>query len=114
MWVLILEGLAIGGLLGLTGAGGGILAVPATDGESGLDRGTGCACGLAGSVSVCLGRNVRGFIQAYCTLSRCALDRPDQYSFSTLWRKSGWYCFSGLADDGFQSSHVDCGLPDLL
>ena len=29
MWVLILEGLAIGGLLGLTGAGGGILAVPA-------------------------------------------------------------------------------------
>lgn len=28
MWVLILEGLAIGGLLGLTGAGGGILAVP--------------------------------------------------------------------------------------
>jgi hypothetical protein len=29
MWALILEGLAIGGLLGLTGAGGGILAVPA-------------------------------------------------------------------------------------
>lgn len=29
MWMLILEGLAIGGLLGLTGAGGGILAVPA-------------------------------------------------------------------------------------
>ena len=28
MWMLILEGLAIGGLLGLTGAGGGILAVP--------------------------------------------------------------------------------------
>ena len=26
MWMLILEGLAIGGLLGLTGAGGGILA----------------------------------------------------------------------------------------
>ena len=29
MWMLILEGLAIGTLLGLTGAGGGILAVPA-------------------------------------------------------------------------------------
>lgn len=29
MWLLILEGLAIGCLLGLTGAGGGILAVPA-------------------------------------------------------------------------------------
>lgn len=29
MWMLILESLAIGGLLGLTGAGGGILAVPA-------------------------------------------------------------------------------------
>lgn len=29
MWMLILEGLVIGGLLGLTGAGGGILAVPA-------------------------------------------------------------------------------------
>ena len=29
MWMLTLEGLAIGGLLGLTGAGGGILAVPA-------------------------------------------------------------------------------------
>lgn len=29
MWTLILEGLAIGCLLGLTGAGGGILAVPA-------------------------------------------------------------------------------------
>ena len=29
MWMLILEGLTIGGLLGLTGAGGGILAVPA-------------------------------------------------------------------------------------
>ena len=28
MWMLILEGLVIGGLLGLTGAGGGILAVP--------------------------------------------------------------------------------------
>ena len=29
MWALILEGLVIGVLLGLTGAGGGILAVPA-------------------------------------------------------------------------------------
>lgn len=29
MWLLVLEGLAIGCLLGLTGAGGGILAVPA-------------------------------------------------------------------------------------
>ncbi|MCH4248544.1 MAG: sulfite exporter TauE/SafE family protein [Acinetobacter populi] len=29
MWTLILEGLSIDGLLGLTGAGGGILAVPA-------------------------------------------------------------------------------------
>lgn len=29
MWLLILEGLAIGCLLGLTGAGGGILAIPA-------------------------------------------------------------------------------------
>ena len=29
MWILVVEGLAIGGLLGLTGAGGGILAVPA-------------------------------------------------------------------------------------
>lgn len=28
MWMLILEGLAIGGLLGLTGAGGGMLVVP--------------------------------------------------------------------------------------
>lgn len=28
MWLLILEGLAIGCLLGLTGAGGGILAIP--------------------------------------------------------------------------------------
>ena len=29
MWLLVLEGLAIGCLLGMTGAGGGILAVPA-------------------------------------------------------------------------------------
>ncbi|ENV48175.1 hypothetical protein P255_01054 [Acinetobacter brisouii CIP 110357] len=29
MWILVVEGLAIGCLLGLTGAGGGILAVPA-------------------------------------------------------------------------------------
>ena len=29
MWVLIIEGLVIGALLGMTGAGGGILAVPA-------------------------------------------------------------------------------------
>lgn len=29
MWILVLEGLLIGCLLGLTGAGGDILAVPA-------------------------------------------------------------------------------------
>lgn len=33
MWMLILEGLTIGGLLGLTGAGGGILW-PVKDGRS--------------------------------------------------------------------------------
>lgn len=36
MWILVLEGLLIGCLLGLTGAGGGILAVPAND-QSGME-----------------------------------------------------------------------------
>lgn len=88
MWALILEGLAIGGLLGLTGAGGGILAVPALMASQGWTVAQAAPVGLL-AVTLSALWNVRRFIQAYCTLSRCALDRIDQYSFSPLWRAFG-------------------------
>ncbi len=59
MWMLILEGLAIGGLLGLTGAGGGILAVPALMASQGWDGlAASCTCWLACSHFICLGWNI--------------------------------------------------------
>ncbi len=89
MWALILEGLVIGVLLGLTGAGGGILAVPALMASQGWTVAQAAPVGLLAVTLSRLGRNVRGFVQAYCALSCCALDRADQYSFSPLWRASG-------------------------
>jgi uncharacterized membrane protein YfcA len=51
-----LTGLLIGSVMGLTGAGGGILAVPALVYGQGLEHATGDAGGLAGGNSRCGGR----------------------------------------------------------
>lgn len=58
MWMLILESLAIGGLLGLTGAGGGILAVPALMASQGWTVAQAAPCGPTCSHSIRLGWNI--------------------------------------------------------
>ncbi len=56
MWILVLEGLLIGGLLGLTGAGGGILAVPALMASQGWSVAQAAPIGLlAVTLSACIG-----------------------------------------------------------
>ncbi|TXJ06713.1 MAG: sulfite exporter TauE/SafE family protein [Acinetobacter sp.] len=63
MWLLILEGLAIGCLLGLTGAGGGILAVPALMASQGWSVAQAAPVGLlAITLSAFIG-TIQSFIQ---------------------------------------------------
>lgn len=63
MWLLILEGLAIGCLLGLTGAGGGILAVPALMASQGWTVAQAAPVGLlAVTLSAFVG-TIQSFIQ---------------------------------------------------
>ena len=63
MWLLILEGLAIGALLGMTGAGGGILAVPALMASQGWTVAQAAPVGLlAVTLSAFVGA-IQGFLK---------------------------------------------------
>lgn len=63
MWILILEGLVIGGLLGLTGAGGGILAVPALMVSQGWTVAQAAPVGLLAVTLSSLVGTIEGFIK---------------------------------------------------
>ena len=63
MWLLVLEGLAIGCLLGMTGAGGGILAVPALMASQGWSVAQAAPVGLlAVTLSAFVG-TIQGFFK---------------------------------------------------
>lgn len=63
MWVLVLEGIAIGTLLGLTGAGGGILAVPALMASQGWSVAQAAPVGLIAVTMSAFISTIQGFIQ---------------------------------------------------
>ncbi|NHB59091.1 sulfite exporter TauE/SafE family protein [Acinetobacter sp. 194] len=63
MWLLILEGLAIGCLLGLTGAGGGILAVPALMASQGWSVAQAAPVGLLAITFSAFVGTIQGFLQ---------------------------------------------------
>lgn len=101
MWLLVLEGLAIGCLLGLTGAGGGILAVPALMASQGWTVSQAAPVGLlAVTLSAFVGM-VQRLIQENRTLSCRNMDRFNQLAISTLRDSSCQYYFSSLVKPWF-------------
>ena len=103
MWMLILEGLAIGTLLGLTGAGGGILAVPALMASQGWTVAQAAPVGLLAVTLAALVGTVEGLFK-----------RIVRYRAALLWGAFGRYCAAHVVNTGVQSGHVYCGVSYFL